>query len=165
MSGRPVSRAAAMWARKLCCCASRDTDVEGTLDPASANTACAITCAEPTNGTLVNNADGSFTYTPNAGFAGADSFVYEVCDAEPLCATATVTLTVSNTAPVANADSATTPEDTLVTVAVVANDTDAEGNLVAASANTACAITCTNPTNGTLVNNAEISIAYTRERE
>jgi uncharacterized repeat protein (TIGR01451 family) len=34
----------------------------------------------PSNGTLVLNADGTFTYTPNAGFYGTDKFVYEVCD-------------------------------------------------------------------------------------
>ncbi|WP_186774297.1 Ig-like domain-containing protein, partial [Chitinophaga pinensis] len=28
----------------------------------------------------VLNADGSFTYTPNANFSGLDSLVYQVCD-------------------------------------------------------------------------------------
>src|SRR5262249_16195501 len=30
----------------------------------------------PTNGAVTMNADGSFTYTPNTGFAGVDSFYY-----------------------------------------------------------------------------------------
>ncbi|MCO5724293.1 Ig-like domain-containing protein [Robiginitalea marina] len=34
----------------------------------------------PSNGTLSLNADGSFTYTPNPGFSGADAFAYRVCD-------------------------------------------------------------------------------------
>ena len=34
----------------------------------------------PTNGSLTLNADGSFTYTPNAGYTGSDSFTYRVCD-------------------------------------------------------------------------------------
>ena len=34
----------------------------------------------PSNGTLVINADGTFTYTPNAGFIGTDQFVYEIFD-------------------------------------------------------------------------------------
>ncbi len=34
----------------------------------------------PTNGALLLNADGSFTYTPNAGFLGSDTFIYRVCD-------------------------------------------------------------------------------------
>ncbi|MGB8437385.1 MAG: DUF4347 domain-containing protein, partial [Burkholderiales bacterium] len=35
----------------------------------------------PSNGILVMNSDGSFTYTPNGGFLGTDSFVYRVRDA------------------------------------------------------------------------------------
>ncbi len=34
----------------------------------------------PTNGTLVLNADGSFTYTPNANYNGTDSFTYTASD-------------------------------------------------------------------------------------
>ncbi len=34
----------------------------------------------PANGSLTINDDGTFTYTPNPGFAGSDSFEYEVCD-------------------------------------------------------------------------------------
>jgi len=50
----------------------------------------------PSNGSLVFNPDGSFTYTPNLGFVGNDSFVYRICDADapPDCDDATVTLTV-----------------------------------------------------------------------
>ena len=57
------------------------------------NTACA-TCADPANGTLVNNGDGTITYTPDPGFNGSDSFVYEICDTEPACDTAEVTIVV-----------------------------------------------------------------------
>ena len=32
----------------------------------------------PANGTLVLNADGSFVYTPNANFAGQDTFTYSM---------------------------------------------------------------------------------------
>jgi VCBS repeat-containing protein len=35
----------------------------------------------PENGTLTLNADGSFTYTPEAGFAGTDFFLYRATDA------------------------------------------------------------------------------------
>jgi large repetitive protein len=47
----------------------------------------------PLNGILVLETDGSFTYTPNEGFFGSDSFVYEVTDGF-LSAQATVTITV-----------------------------------------------------------------------
>ncbi len=36
--------------------------------------------APPANGSLNINADGTFTYTPDPGFFGNDSFEYEVCD-------------------------------------------------------------------------------------
>jgi gliding motility-associated-like protein len=52
----------------------------------------------PTNGTLTNlNADGSYVYTPNAGYLGSDSFTYSICQpgALPTCSnTSTVTLNV-----------------------------------------------------------------------
>jgi len=34
----------------------------------------------PTNGTIVINTDGSYTYTPNTGFLGTEYLEYEVCD-------------------------------------------------------------------------------------
>jgi hypothetical protein len=36
----------------------------------------------PEHGTLELAADGSFTYTPTAGFAGIDSFIYRATDAD-----------------------------------------------------------------------------------
>uniref|UniRef100_UPI0025B85728 Ig-like domain-containing protein n=1 Tax=Arenimonas sp. TaxID=1872635 RepID=UPI0025B85728 len=50
--------------------------------------------SQPANGTVVMAPDGSFTYTPNAGFVGPDSFPYQVCDADGDCATAIVTINV-----------------------------------------------------------------------
>ena len=35
---------------------------------------------QPANGTVTLNADGSFTYTPNAGFQGYDVFTYQDSD-------------------------------------------------------------------------------------
>jgi VCBS repeat-containing protein len=52
----------------------------------------------PTNGTLTLNADGSFTYTPNAGFTGTDSFTYKTTDGIADSSAATVTITVNTTA-------------------------------------------------------------------
>lgn len=50
----------------------------------------------PANGTLVFNTDGTFTYAPNAGFVGMDSFIYTVTDDGGLSSTATVSITVSD---------------------------------------------------------------------
>ncbi|MFC3144280.1 cadherin-like domain-containing protein, partial [Psychromarinibacter halotolerans] len=46
------------------------------------------------NGTLVDNGDGTFTYTPNTGFEGSDSFTYTVTDGE-FTDTGTVSITVA----------------------------------------------------------------------
>jgi VCBS repeat-containing protein len=50
----------------------------------------------PANGNAVVNPDNTITYTPNLDYVGADQLDYQVCDngVPPLCATATVLLTV-----------------------------------------------------------------------
>jgi len=50
----------------------------------------------PSNGTVVINPDGTYTYTPGPGYIGPDNFVYTICDdvVPPLCADATVYITV-----------------------------------------------------------------------
>ena len=70
-----------------------DSDTDGNLDASTANTACG-TCNDPANGAVVNNGDGSFDYTPDTDFFGPDSFVYEICDTDGVCDTATVDITV-----------------------------------------------------------------------
>ncbi|HVM47711.1 MAG TPA: Ig-like domain-containing protein [Candidatus Acidoferrum sp.] len=59
----------------------------------------------PANGILVLNWDGSFSYTPNPGFTGTDSFVYEATDLVTNGNQATVTLNVHalNAPPAAHA--------------------------------------------------------------
>ncbi len=77
---------------------ANDTDANG-----DALSAALVT--GPAHGTLVLNANGSFSYTPGLNFNGADSFTYQVSDGA-LTDSATVSLTVSavNDAPVAEAD-------------------------------------------------------------
>nr|WP_255496825.1 MULTISPECIES: tandem-95 repeat protein [unclassified Mycolicibacterium] len=75
------------------------------------------------------------TYTPNADFAGADSFTYTVSDGHGGTATGTVAVTVTavNDAPAAVADAASTAEDTPVSVPVVTltgNDSDVDGDVL-----------------------------------
>jgi len=82
-------------------------------------------------GTVVNNGDGTFTYTPPAGFDGSDSFVYTVSDGNGGEDQGTVRITVNavNPPPVAVDDAVTTDEDTPVTTGnVLANDTDPDGD-------------------------------------
>ena len=52
--------------------------------------------APPSNGTLTLGADGSFTYTPAAGFVGADSFTYRIVDPTGRTDDGTVTITVAS---------------------------------------------------------------------
>lgn len=68
-------------------------------------------------------------YTANAGFNGTESFTYTVRDEFGATATATVRVTVAaNRAPTANADSASTTKANSVSINVLANDTDPEGD-------------------------------------
>jgi VCBS repeat-containing protein len=53
----------------------------------------------PSNGVVTLNSDGSFTYTPNSGFSGADSFTYHATDGSLSSNSATVTITVNPTSP------------------------------------------------------------------
>jgi VCBS repeat-containing protein len=49
---------------------------------------------QPTNGTLMLQADGSFTYVPNADRTGTDQFMFTVSDGKSTSPTATVNITV-----------------------------------------------------------------------
>ncbi|MEL6501201.1 MAG: tandem-95 repeat protein, partial [Cyanobacteria bacterium J06623_1] len=118
----------------------------------------ASVATQPTNGTVVNNGDGTFDYTPNPDFNGADSFTYTISDSDGESSTAMVNITVDavNDPPVAVDDTVATAEDTLVTIDAAANDTDVDGNLVPSSA-----VVSTQPANGTVTNNGDGTFDYT----
>lgn len=89
-------------------------------------------------GTLTMNADGTYTYTPYAadqslalGQNVTDTFTYTVSDGS-LSGTGTLTITIAgrNDAPVANPDTASTGENSTVTVDVLANDSDIDNGAV-----------------------------------
>jgi len=112
------------------------------------------------HGTLVLNADGSFTYTPDPDYNGPDQFTYEVCDTgDPVqCDTAIAYITVTpvNDPPIAVDDNYTTPEDTpLNATTVLTNDSDPDGGVLAV--NTTPAVTVSN---GTLTLNGDGSFVY-----
>ena len=128
-----------------------DADVDG-------NALTAVLVAGPTKGTLTPNANGSFSYTPNANYNGADSFTYRANDGTANSNVATVTITINavNDAPVAVDDAYATNEDTQLVVAapgVLANDTDVEGPVSATSFG--------NAVNGTIAGNADGSFTFT----
>ncbi|MFL0824468.1 tandem-95 repeat protein [Vibrio parahaemolyticus] len=83
----------------------------------------------PANGTVSVNPDGSVTYTPNDNYYGADSFTYIVTSGGVSeSTTVSVDVTPVNDAPVAKDDIATTQEDTAVTIDVLPNDSDVDGD-------------------------------------
>ncbi|HCG5094129.1 TPA: tandem-95 repeat protein [Vibrio parahaemolyticus] len=83
----------------------------------------------PANGTVSVNPDGSVTYTPNDNYVGKDTFTYVVTSGGVSESTAVeVNVTPVNDAPVAKDDIATTQEDTAVTIDVLTNDTDVDGD-------------------------------------
>ena len=101
--------------------------------------------ARPVNGSVTRSTT-AVRYTPKAGFSGVDTFVYRIKDSTNRTADAQVTVTVTapvNTAPVAGADSASTVSPNPVTINLLANDTDANGDTLSVTANTA-------PANGTV---------------
>ncbi|EIO4096038.1 tandem-95 repeat protein [Vibrio parahaemolyticus] len=83
----------------------------------------------PANGTVSINPDGSVTYTPNDNYVGKDTFTYIVTSGGVSeSTTVEVNVTPVNDAPVAKDDIATTQEDTAVTIDVLPNDTDVDGD-------------------------------------
>ena len=60
--------------------------------------------SQASHGTAVVNTNGSFTYSSEANFNGADSFVYQLCDSDGDCVQATVAITINavNDPPVNN---------------------------------------------------------------
>ena len=64
---------------------------------------------------MTDNGDGTFGYTPAAGFSGTDTFTYTICDDDTptaTCDTATVTVTVTDEgSPDAIDDAVTVAED------------------------------------------------------
>ena len=75
-----------------------ETTIDVTVNDTFTNNLGAIYTVNsgPSNGSIVNNLDGTFTYTPDPGFLGTDQFIYQICyDCESdLCDNAIVTLEV-----------------------------------------------------------------------
>ncbi|MCB9149972.1 MAG: tandem-95 repeat protein [Caldilineaceae bacterium] len=131
---------------------ANDSDADG-------DTLTAQPMTSPAHGSLTLNTDGSFTYTPDANFNGADSFTYVANDGMVDSAEKTVNITVNaaNDAPVAAGDSYSTAEDTTLDVAapgVLANDSDVEGDTISA-------VLVSGPANGSLTLNSDGSFSYT----
>ena len=126
---------------------SNDSDLDG--DPLT------VTAATAPNGSVTINADGTITYTPNRNFNGTDIITYTISDGQGGTSTATVTVIVApvNDPPVAVNDTASTPEDTPVTIAILGNDSDVDGDSLTVTA-------ATSP-DGQVTINADGTITFT----
>ncbi|MDR5591991.1 Ig-like domain-containing protein, partial [Christiangramia sp. SM2212] len=111
---------------------------------------------QTSNGTVTQNEDDTFEYTPNENYNGTDSFTYIITNGNCDSSTATVTITVNpvNDAPVANDDNAVTDEDTAVVINVLENDTDIDGDELTV-------VSVTQPSNGNAVINEDGTVTYT----
>ncbi len=106
-----------------------------TLTGADADANSTLTYAlvtAPANGTLSGSAP-NVIYTPNGGFTGSDSFTFTVSDGIDDSAPATVTILVdananANQSPLAANDSVNGAPGVAVTIAVLANDSDPDGD-------------------------------------
>lgn len=78
--------------------------------------------------TITNSATGAFSYQPKIGSLGTDSFTFKVNNGSLDSKVATVTVQITNNPPVAKPDTATTKSGTAVTIDLLANDTDPDGD-------------------------------------
>jgi hypothetical protein len=133
-----------------------DSDPDNNLPLTVAN----LTQPAAGTGTAAVQSNNTVTYTPAVGFTGDATFTYQARDSlgalSSVAATVTVTVTATaNQPPAANPDTATTRVATAVNIAVLANDTDPEGNTPLTVVNV------TAPANGTAVRQANNTITYT----
>ncbi|MCX7257987.1 MAG: tandem-95 repeat protein, partial [Polaromonas sp.] len=126
---------------------ANDTDADG-------DTLTALLSTAPAHGTLVKNANGSFSYTPDKDWFGTDSFTYVTTDGKATSAPATVTLTVKpvNDAPVAGNASYTVRKDGSLKIDLLGLSSDIDGDCLT--------VTITNPGKGTLTRNQDGSYTY-----
>jgi VCBS repeat-containing protein len=124
------------------------TDIEG--DPLTA-----VVVAGPLHGQISVNADGSFTYTPELNYNGADSFTYKVNDGALDSNIATVMLSIAavNDAPVVADAAMATLEDTALVIDLRTYATDVDSS-------TFTARIVTGPAHGALAQNADGTFSY-----
>ena len=116
---------------------ANDSDPDG-------NTLTIVNVTQPVGGNVTINGT-TLTFTPTPGFSGTARFTYTIDDGHGGTSTANVSVIVSpqpDRAPVAVDDAATTTFDTPVSIAVLANDSDPDGDTLTISA-------VTPPANGT----------------
>lgn len=139
-------------------------DKAGNNTSVTLNASSVVVTQAPLHGTaVVNNSNGNITYTPNNGYTGYDTLIYQVADLSsptPQTASAYQLITIL---PAARANSTLASDDynstrlnTAVTGNVAGNDNDPEGNT-----QTVTTQTTTVPGKGTLVLAANGNYTFT----
>ena len=127
---------------------ANDTDADG-------NPLAATVVTGPQNGTVVKNADGSFSYTPKKDWFGTDSFTYRANDGTGDSGLATVTLIVKpiNDAPKAQNANYTVNKYGSIKIELRGLTSDVDDNCLDICVN--------NPGKGTLTKNRDGTYTYT----
>ncbi len=121
--------------------AQNDTDADNNIDVSSIDLNMSIAGIQNNYTDAVGNQwsasiTGIVTFTPALNINGTQVTAYTIHDTdglESLPASISVTVNPVNDAPVAVADTTSTPENTSVLISVISNDTDVDGNLDIAS--------------------------------
>lgn len=136
---------------------SNDTDVDG-------DQLTAVLVTGPSNGTLDLNDDGSFVYTPDEHFNGADSFTYQVSDGTTTSDPVSVDLTINAVEddPIAVDDAYEVDEDDTLEVnadlGLLANDLEPDGDDLTIDLGE-------RPENGSVVLQSDGSFTYTPDED
>ena len=110
---------------------ANDTDIDGP------STLTVTGSTNGTKGTVSCTAAGACTYTPNFNQVGADTFTYTVTDGvTPVTGTVNVTITNTNSPPVAADDFVDTTQNNAVSFNVIGNDSDPNGDPLTLISNT-----------------------------
>ncbi|MEZ8349590.1 Ig-like domain-containing protein, partial [Vibrio splendidus] len=135
---------------------NEDTPVSGTLSASDedGDSLSFTKATDPSNGTVVIDENGDWTYTPNENYNGNDSFTVVVSDGQGGTDTITVNIGVTpvNDLPVGEDVSVTTDEDTPVSGSLTATDADNDQLTFSKS---------TEPSNGSVVVDENGNWTYT----
>ncbi|KFE60960.1 internalin [Hyalangium minutum] len=125
-----------------------DVLANDTYLPDAPETLTITAVTQPSTGGTVTFTPSGVTFTPTTNFRGTSTFTYTISDGHGGTDSATVTVTVGNNPPVANADTYTVLEDSgPTTFNVLANDTTAPD-----TGETLTITATTTPANGSVTN-------------
>jgi VCBS repeat-containing protein len=119
------------------------------------DTLTVIHVEEAPNGTVTDNGDGTVTYVPDPDFNGDDTFAYTISDGNGGESQGSVTVQVAavNDAPTAADDAAETDVGTVISIDLLSNDNDVDGDVLTISS-------IGSAENGSVTNNGDGTVSY-----